>query len=428
MASLKVYLPNSIVLPEDSCVEKVFPRYSETSIENRSALDRKTIFFDVFYRPATNNIVAIGPDLLNLKHDLFPLEITLNGKRLSYKLTQIKGTNFLNTRVLQVTPLEPFEVVFNFSQFSITVLVDPKVHDAFCKFSKSCRLSLTTLQKDNPHEWISDWLKWHYRKYGTDRFILYDNDSTEREALIEFLKNLPLKMKIIFVDWPFPYGTDPYMFCQRGALNHTRLQFSVDKGYCINLDIDEFLMCSDRNLLEFLDSNLRYPTPGAVLVQQVIIPNIRSSKCSSLLRCWDFKYRYLVPGYQGEGKAWNYYGRTKYIFSYENVGYNAIHVTDSLKDSEYRKRYSCLSKILNQVKMILWESTKSLHRFKIPRPRIDAIYPKYPDICFFHFWGLDNGLRTNHVNRPVIDYDSKLHVLEPRISQIEMTVNENEST
>ena len=428
MALLELYRPNSLLLPEASAAQKVYPLLSTVPRHNRERLDVSTLFFDIFLQPSTNRIVAIGPELLNLNQELFPMRMIQNGRILHYEVTQIKGTTFFTTENLGESPSKPFEVTFEFNTFSETVSIDPLLNNYFSKFSRECRLSITTLQKDNPVEWITDWLNWHFRSYGVNRFVLYDNGSECREELIEVLKNVSLDMKIIFVDWPFPYGTDPYMFCQRGALNHCRLQFPVERGYCINLDLDEYLICSKNiNLLAFLDKQLKHPAPGAVFIQQVIIPNIGSKKKSSLPRCWEFEYRHFIPGYQGEGKVWNKYGRTKYIFSYENVGYNAIHVTDSIKNPEYRKMFSLWRIIALQVKKLLWESTKLIHRFHIPKPRIDAIYPKWSDMCFFHFWGLDSGNRTNNVHRPMIDYDSEIHVPDTRISEIGSTIREIKS-
>ena len=40
----------------------------------------------------------------------------------------------------------------------------------------------------------------------------------------------------------------------------------LPKGYCINLDVDEYLVASENNLLNFLDSRLQYPAPGAILL------------------------------------------------------------------------------------------------------------------------------------------------------------------
>ncbi len=424
MALLKVYRPNSLLLPEESVVKKVFPLLPATPVEIKEKLDTSTLFFDVFFQSSTNRIVGVGPDLLNLRQELFPMQLELNGRSLEYEVMQIKGTTFLTTEKLVERIDEPFEITFKFSTFSNTLFIDPRLDYDFSNFSSGCRLSLTTLQMDNPMEWIDDWLNWHYRSYGVNRLVLYDNGSACRKDLIEFLRNISLDMKIIFVDWPFPYGTDPYMFSQRGALNHCRLQFPVKRGYCINLDIDEYLICSKQmNLLTFLDKRLKYPAPGTVLIQQVIIPNIQSSKKSTLPRCWEFEYRHFIPGYQGEGHVWNRYGRTKYIFNYESVGYNAIHVTDSMKNPEYRKTLSFWTKFAYQAKKLLWETTKLIHRFKFPKPRIDAIYPDWSEMCFFHFWGLDNGIRTNNVNRPPIDLDTRIHIFEPRISQINSTIS-----
>jgi len=40
-------------------------------------------------------------------------------------------------------------------------------------------LTLVTLQKDNPLQWIKDWIRWHNHMHGVGRLILYDNGSRE---------------------------------------------------------------------------------------------------------------------------------------------------------------------------------------------------------------------------------------------------------
>ena len=140
------------------------------------------------------------------------------------------------------------------------------------------RLTLTTVQKDNPIEWVHDWLLWHHRAFGVQRLILYDNGSKNLDELVAQFSSKSFELEIVLVDWPFPHGAEPYKYCQLGSLNHCRLRFSVPKGYCINLDVDEYLVASENNLLNFLDSRLQYPAPGAIVLNEFLIPNIISDK------------------------------------------------------------------------------------------------------------------------------------------------------
>ena len=277
------------------------------------------------------------------------------------------------------------DVEFKFGSFSQTVSLSSKLNRQLFDCKDSHHLTLSTLQKDNPISWISDWLTWYCRSFGVSRLILYDNNSNHRTELLDFFHQCPLDLEIIFIDWPFPHGIEPYKYCQRGTLNHCRVRFPVSKGYCLNFDIDEYLWFSDKNLLEYLNHNLSYPRPGAIAVRQYIVPNIQSESEGGLVRCWHFKSRERKTGYQGEAKQWNPYGRTKYIYSFDDVGYNAVHSTDSDKNREFRKRYSKFDILMFTIKKVVWESTKRILRFNFPKPRIDTKYSKVSELCFFTF-------------------------------------------
>ena len=87
-----------------------------------------------------------------------------------------------------------------------------------------------------------DWINWYNRLHDVNRFVLYDNGSANLKNMIKAIKSLDLEVTVVLVDWPFEYGVKPYMLAQSGALNHCRLYFPVSSGYCINADIDEYLV------------------------------------------------------------------------------------------------------------------------------------------------------------------------------------------
>ena len=422
MADIFIYKPNSIFIPDNAPVRKHFPRIDEVPSKVRMRLDLRTIFFDVFLDPSTRCLIGIGPDLMNLAKDIFPMRITINGEHLRHSFQQIKGLFIFRTENIDVSVGCPIEVSFEFNVFSHTLPpIDSDVKIIFQDETRH-RLTLSTLQKDNLVPWISDWLIWHRYKYGVKRLVLYDNESHSRSSLVEYLSKMDIDMDIIFVQWDFPHGFDPYKYCQRGALNHCRMRFPVANSYCINLDIDEYLISSVDDLAGDLDNRLHYPRPGSLAIQQVIVPNIAQKKVSDAVRCWNFKHRYLIPGYQGEARLWNPFGRTKYIYSYENVGFNAVHSTDSFKNQNFRKRYTLFSIITTSLRKFLWECTKTFLRFKYPKPRIDTLYPNLSEFLFLHFEGLTSGWKTDVTLTPSPTANPENHGIEPRIKEIESVV------
>ena len=421
---LHIYKPNPIIVPEDSPVQKRFLRTHEIPSGEEKKIDTVTLFYDVFLDPNTNHLIGLGPAFLNLKKDLYPMSVICLGNTLKYELEEIKGITIFQSETLNEIPNSQFEVDFQFKAFTQTVVIDP-IFDTKFRSNPSNRLTLTTVQKDNPIEWVHDWLLWHQQAFGVQRLILYDNGSENLDELIAQLSSNSFELEIVLVDWPFPHGVEPYKYCQLGSLNHCRLKFPVPNGYCINLDVDEYLVASENNLLNLLDSRLKYPAPGVIMLNEFLIPNITSDNRSIPVRVSEFTHRNIVPGYQGDHKYLNRFGRSKYIYSFENIGFNGKHSTDSLKCRLFAQRYSIVKKCFHLLKKTLWESTKNMLRFRIPKPRIDAIYATESELCFFHFTGLNTGWKLGPP-KPV-RYDSKEHVLEPRIAEIASLINDSQA-
>ena len=424
MTSVQIYKPNSISLPQNSPATKHFPRLSKVPETVRCRLDTHTVFYDVFIDPSNSCLLAVGPDLKNLAKNLFPLKIRIDGKYINYDLEQIKGITLLETEQFEFCSGEPKEATFEFRYFSQTLIVSDLFRNCSMISHPGHRLTLSTLQKDNQISWISDWLIWHHQKYGVRRLVLYDNDSNNRQDLLKILNDLQIELYVIFVYWDFPHGYDPYKYCQRGSLNHCRLRFPVPRGYCINLDVDEYLFLSAPSLTKYLDQNLGYPRPGAMIIQQVTIPNVSLGQDAKQVRAWHFRYRHLLPTRSIEATYWENKGRSKYIYSFDDIGFNAIHSTDSFKNKEFRKRYSVPVVVLTACRKLLWVITKIFFRYKRPKPRIDTFYSELSECCFLHFWGLSTGWRSDGVPSSAKSFDSAVHEIEPRISEIKAIVEQ----
>ena len=421
MAQLRIYKPNSIDIPDDSPVRKIVPNFSKFTLRDQKSIDTSTLFYDIFLDPNSNRLIGLGPNLFNLKEDLFPMTISYSGRPLNHEIDQIKGIVFLRSELLDERPLSSFEIKLSFRAFEQTIVIDPSICKEIPSKSANARLTLTTLQKNNPLPWISDWLLWHHRKFGIQRLVLYDNGSGNREELIDRLSSIAPELEIIFVDWKFPFGLIPYKYCQLGSLNHCRLKFPIPQGYGINLDIDEYLMYAGDSLLDYLDVRLRYPAPGAIMLKQCPIPHIGSGEKHGLVRCFDFKYRKIVPGFANDYSTWNKFGRGKYIYSFNNIGFNSIHSANSLKNRMFSKRYSLVSKIAQYLKQATWELTKRLLRYRISKPRIDMIYACEQEAFYFHFKGLNTGWRGGKI-KPV-PFNSAIHAIEPRLVQLENSID-----
>ena len=336
-----VYKPNSVVLSENLRIERQFPEVEKLKGKN-VRLDTKTIFYDFFHDPKTNRLHGIGPRLLNLKSEIFPLRVYVGYKNVQFRLYEIERLIFFESDTILIgangltgSP-EKINVKLQFNNFEHVMEIDLEWEKQNLTQNIDVPLTISTQQKDNYFVWISDWILWHRRLHDVRRVVIYDNGSKDQNVLIEQLESLEPEVQIIFVHWPFPHGLDPYNFTQRGSLNHCRMKFSIPGGYCINLDIDEYLVSLiDQNLVEYLDSNLEFPSQGVAHLKEMRVPNIVNFRTQDFVpRCFDFIYRFQKfgnkPIHYGNSKSNNVQYR-KYIYRFDGGWYNDVHLVLSEK-------------------------------------------------------------------------------------------------
>jgi len=264
---ISVYEPSSITLPEESPIHRIFPGQVDYTND--------TIFYDVFYKHDNSTIICAGPPLLNLKGALELQEISCNGKQLCYSCPTIsKKYDLCNLIVIKVPRLLRRELTvqlsFRFNLFQKVVEIsrnNPPVGE-----NGKSLLTLVTLQKDNPLQWIRDWIRWHNLMHGVVRLILYDNGSKEYgyEKLADILENKE-DFQTVLVNWDFPYNWNSWDsrmirggWTQQGALNHCYLKYG-HCGWLLNLDIDEYLVAEDATSLRtYIKTGTQYYLPFRV--------------------------------------------------------------------------------------------------------------------------------------------------------------------
>ncbi len=277
---LYIYRPNSVFLPTESQVKRIYPSSPSLYIEGNE-LDTRTIFYDIFIDHQTGCLRGIGPALLNLKNEILPLDILVENRRISFSIIEVGRLVFLQSERPINNFTDDVSLVLKFKNFTSSVYLSSLKDKIRSSSDKSSRLTISTLQKDNPIIWIEDWIRWHCRLYGVKRVVLYDNGSQDQQILITKLRNLEPEVEVVLVHWEFPYG-HPYNYVQVASLNHCRIYFhpndkgtSSEKDYCINLDIDEYLVSPHRDhLLVYLDSIFRSNFLQSVVVEQVPVTSI----------------------------------------------------------------------------------------------------------------------------------------------------------
>ena len=117
------------------------------------------------------------------------------------------------------------------------------------------RRVIFTMSKDNPIEWILDWVRFNRDVHGADAVLIYDNGSTTYDGatLSAALKSVAGIACSVVVEWPYRYGPQGFNmrdhwdsdFCQLGAWEHARWRFLQEARSAMNSDIDELVLAKD---------------------------------------------------------------------------------------------------------------------------------------------------------------------------------------
>ena len=427
-----VYKPNSVVLSENLRIERQFPEVEKLKGKN-VRLDTKTIFYDVIHDPKTNRLHGIGPRLLNLKSEIFPLRVYVDHKNVQFRLYEIERLIFFESDTILIgangltgSP-EKINVKLQFKNFEHVIEIDLEWEKQYLTQNIDAPLTISTQQKDNCFVWISDWILWHRRLHDVRRVVIYDNGSSDQNVLIKQLESLEPEVQIIFVHWPFPHGLDPYNFTQRGSLNHCRMKFSIPGGYCINLDIDEYLVSLiDQNIVDYLNSKLEFPSQGVAHLKEMRVPNIVNFRTQDFVpRCFDFIYRFQKfgnrPIHYGNSKSNNVQYR-KYIYRFDGGWYNDVHLvlSEKTKTVAFSRNYKFPIKFKFLVSKFSWKFKRIFIKGRFvdyPKPTVETVRINDSELYFYHFLGLSN----NWKNLPVKDsvsYNDKIHVQDPLVATL----------
>ena len=439
-----IYKSNSVVLPPNSKTKRIFPTknrlYEVTNMDTRvdlhdtmpspyqynilaRNLDTRTVFFDVYIDWNTKILFGIGPRLFNLENELFPMEIYVNGNNTEFKIYQQGNLLFIKSKRLPSSLPKSVHIELVFKSFTHSMNLDLQQCQQSIESNSSAPITISTLQKNNDIQWVLDWILYHRRLHNVERIVLYDNGSTNRNELIENLKALEPEVKIIFVDWPFPYGIKPYKATQDGSLNHCRIRFPVKHGYCINLDIDEYLVRSgEKNLLDYLNASLSYPFPGVCYIKECKVPNITKSNRLTVPRLLDFHFRFREFGHHPTRNFTYHY--LKYIYKFNSPYYFNVHTTILGRHDLFEQKFNILKRIHYCYKKSLWK----VERFRLKRksttedwrnkfPPFNSIYADESEFYFFHFLGLSMNWKKLPL-KETVEFNSELHIKEPLIEEL----------
>jgi hypothetical protein len=212
--------------------------------------DATTLFYDAVDL-GKGEAVLLAPPFLNLAGHLAATTFFSEGKPCR---AEIKNLDRHAQIWLQGVRGETLRAAGPLGDF--TLRLSRHDHDLFAG-----RRVTFTMSKDNPIEWILDWVRFNRDVHGADAVLIYDNGSTSYDgaALSEALQSMAGLACAIVVEWPFRYGPQGSNardhwdsdFCQLGAWEHARWCFLQHARSAMNSDIDELVLSrSGRSVFE----------------------------------------------------------------------------------------------------------------------------------------------------------------------------------
>lgn len=204
--------------------------------------DETTLFFDAF-KTESGMIALLGPPFLNLTSDISRTRYFAGSKACEARVRHLDR----HAQVWLHAPQNASALRAEGPAGNFTINVSP---DDAAHFAR--RRVIFTMSKNNPIEWILDWVRFHRDIHGADAVLIYDNSSTEYDAatLSQALSSINGIAASMVVEWPFKYGpqgidSKRYWdsdFCQLGAWEHARWRFLREARSVMNADIDELVL------------------------------------------------------------------------------------------------------------------------------------------------------------------------------------------
>lgn len=171
-------------------------------------------------------------------------EIWHNNRLVRYKIFRMDEFQIFVADCNGIVKSEKEPLSFDFKWLNSTFSFSRTIKVSFNQWETSPpKLTLSTLQKDNPTEWIRDWVLYHHRIHGVERVLLYDNNSKNKDKLIACLNSLENdNLQIYLIHWDVDYVPHHLGKCQIAQINHAYYWLWNKISWIINFDIDEYLV------------------------------------------------------------------------------------------------------------------------------------------------------------------------------------------
>jgi hypothetical protein len=233
---------NDVLLPDFTDTRREPTRPPEFRGENFDRqFDATTLFYDAVSL-GKGEAVLLAPPFFNLADSLATTHFFADGRPCRAEIR-----NYDRHAQIWLKGVRGDEVRAMGPLGNIAVPLSPDQSDLF-----RGRRVIFTMSKDNPIEWILDWVRFNRDVHGVDAVLFYDNGSTAYDSatLSAALRTVDGIACSVVVEWPYRYGPQGFNswdhwdsdFCQLGAWEHARWRFLRDARSAMNSDVDELVL------------------------------------------------------------------------------------------------------------------------------------------------------------------------------------------
>jgi hypothetical protein len=213
--------------------------------------DNNTLIYDAV-QVSRSQVALFAPPFFNLARDIAATSFSTGSEKYSPRARHLDRHAQLWLDIPENSG--PVQAAGKLGTFEVPV--SPNDSQMF----RDCRV-IFTMSKDNPIEWILDWVRFNRDIHGADAVLIYDNGSSAYNSatLSAALRSVSGIRCSVVMEWPFKYGPQGANswdhwdsdFCQLGAWEHARWRFLQEARSVMNSDIDELVLSeTNRSVFE----------------------------------------------------------------------------------------------------------------------------------------------------------------------------------
>jgi hypothetical protein len=233
----------SVLLPDFTNARREATRPPKFRDENFDRdFDSTTLFYDAV-QVNDSQVAVFAPPFLNLQNELAATNFGVKSKQYTARARHLDRHAQLWIDVPRTC--HPIRATGALGDFEFSVSRNET------ELFRGCRV-IFTMSKDNPIEWILDWVRFNRDIHSANAVLLYDNGSSAYDSatLSSALASVSGLRYSVVMEWPFKYGPQGTNirghwdsdFCQLGAWEHARWRFLQDARSVMNSDIDELVL------------------------------------------------------------------------------------------------------------------------------------------------------------------------------------------